>query len=63
MRIGSGEGSTIVVYLSPNIFRVIKSRRRRCIGHLARIEAGRSDFKILKAEPTGKIPLGRHRRT
>ena len=26
-----------------------------------RMEEGRSDFKILTGEPTGKRPLGRHR--
>ena len=43
------------VYL---IVRVIKSRRLRWAGLVARIEEGRSAFKIL----TGKIPLGRPRR-
>ena len=33
---------------SPNIFRVIKSRRLRWSGHVARIEEGRNAFKILK---------------
>ena len=45
---------------SPNIVRVIKSRR---LGHVARMEAGRSVFKILSGGPThtGKIPLRRLR--
>ena len=42
------------MYLSPNIVRVIKSRRLRWGGHVARIEEGRSAFKILTGEPTGK---------
>ena len=34
------------LYRSPNIVRVIKSRRLRWAGHLARMEKGRSAFKI-----------------
>ena len=61
MRIGSGEGFTIKNFIlffeSPNIVRVIKSRRLRRGKHVARIEEGRSAFKIL----TEKRPLGRPR--
>ena len=49
-------------YRSPNIVRVIKSRRLRWAGHIARMEEGRSAFKMLTGTPTGKIPLGRPRR-
>ena len=35
------------LYRSPNIVRVIKSRRLRWTGHVARLEESRSDFKIL----------------
>ena len=45
------------LYCSPNKIRVIKSRRFRWAGHVARMEVSRSAFKIL----TGK-PLGRPRR-
>ena len=31
-------------------------------GHVARMEEGRSAFKILTRKPTGKRPLGRPRR-
>jgi hypothetical protein len=31
-------------------------------GHVARMEEGRSAFKILTGKPTGKKPLGRLRR-
>ena len=47
-------------YRSPNIVRVIKSRRLRWTGHVARMEEGRRAFKILTDIPTGKRPLGRH---
>ena len=40
---------------------MIKSRKQRTAGHLARMEEGRSAFKILKSKPSGKIPLGRPR--
>ena len=47
---------------SPNIVRVIKSRRLRWAGYVGRMEEGRSASKILTGKPTGKIPLGRPRR-
>ena len=49
------------LYRSPNIVRVIKSRRLKWAGHVARIE-GRSAFEILKGTFTGKRALGRPRR-
>jgi hypothetical protein len=50
------------LYRSPNMVRVIKSRRLRWTGNLARMEKGRSAFKILTGKPTEMIPLGRCRR-
>ena len=50
------------LYRSPNIVRVIKYRRLRWAGHVARMEEGRSAFKILTGKPTGKRPLGSPRR-
>ena len=41
---------------------VIKSRRLRWAGHVARMEEGRSAFKHLTGKSTGKRPLGRPRR-
>jgi hypothetical protein len=48
------------LYRSPSIVRVIKSRRLRWAGHVARMEEGRSTFKILTGTLAG--PLGRPRR-
>ena len=42
--------------------RVIKSRRLRWAGHVARMEKGRSAFKIVTGKPTRKRPSGRPRR-
>ena len=50
------------MYRSPNIVRVVKSRRLRWTGHVARMEEGRSSFKILTGKPTGKTPSERPRR-
>ena len=50
------------LYRSPNIIRVIKSIRLRWVDHAARMEEGRSAFKILTGTPAGKRPLGRPRR-
>ena len=47
------------LYRSPNIVKVINSRRLRWAGHVARMEESKSAFKILTGKPTGKRPLGR----
>ena len=49
-----------VPHYSPN--RVIKSRRLRWAGHVARIDEIMSVFKILTDTPTGKRHLGRSSR-
>ena len=49
------------LYSSPNIVRVIKSRRLRQAGHVACMEEGRSVHKVLVGKPEGKTPLGRPR--
>ena len=46
----------------PNIVRVIKFRRLRWAGYVARMEEGRSAFKILTGKPTGKRSSERPRR-
>ena len=50
------------LYRSPNIARVIKSRRLRLAGHVARMEERKRALKILTGTPAEKIPLGGLRR-
>ena len=50
------------LYRSPNIVRVIKSRRMRWAGHVARMKQGRGVHKVLVGKPEGKRPLVRPRR-
>jgi hypothetical protein len=50
------------LYSSPNIFRVIKSRRMRWAGHVTRMGEGRGVYRVLVGRPEGKRPLGRSRR-
>ena len=59
---GSGEGSTMRNFIVCTVHLVIKSRRLRWAGHVVRMEEGRSAFKILAANPAGKIFLERPRR-
>jgi hypothetical protein len=49
------------LYSSPNIVRVIKSRRTRWVRHVARMGEGRGAYRILVGRPEGKRPLGRLR--
>jgi len=49
------------MYFSPNIFRVIKSRRMRWAGHVARMGERRGVYRVLAGKPEGKRPLGRPR--
>jgi hypothetical protein len=50
------------LYSSPNIIRVIKLRRMRWAGHVARMGEGRGAYRILVGRPEGRRPLGRPRR-
>ena len=50
------------LYCSPNIVRVIKSRRMRWAGHVARMGEERGVYRVLVWKPEGKRPLGRPRR-
>jgi hypothetical protein len=49
-------------YSSPNINRMIKSRRMIWTGHIARMGEKRNAYRILVGKPEGKRPLGRRRR-
>jgi hypothetical protein len=50
------------LYFSPNIVRVIKSRRIRWAGHVARMGEERVFYRALLGKPEGRRPLGRPRR-
>jgi len=50
------------LYSSPNIVRVIKSRRMRWAGHGARMGEERGVYRVWVGKPEGKRPLGRPRR-
>jgi hypothetical protein len=49
------------LYTSPNIIRVIKSRKMRWAGHVARMGDKRGTHWILVGRPEGRRPLGRLR--
>jgi len=50
------------LYALPNIVRVVKSRRMRWAGNVARMGEGRGVYRVLVRKPEGKRPLGRPRR-
>jgi hypothetical protein len=50
------------LHSSPNIIRVIKSRRMRWAGHVARMGKKRDSYRILVGRPEGRRPFGRPRR-
>jgi len=50
------------LYSSPSIVRVIKSRRMRWAGHVARMGEEMGAYRVLVAKLEGKRPLGRPRR-
>ena len=49
------------LYCSPNIVQVIKSRRMRWVGHVARMGERRSVYRVLVGKPVRKRPPGRPR--
>ena len=49
------------MYDSPNITRVIRSRRLRWVGHAARMGKRRFACRVLLGKPKGRRPLGRRR--
>jgi hypothetical protein len=50
------------LHSSPSIIRIIKSRRMRWAGHVARMGEERNVYRLLVAKPEGKRPLRRPRR-
>jgi len=50
------------LYSSPNIVRVIKSRRMRWAGHVACMGEERGTYRVLVGKPEGRRPLRRPRR-
>jgi hypothetical protein len=50
-----------ILYSSPNIIRHIKSRRMRCVGHVACMGEERNVYRVLMGKPEGKRPVGRPR--
>jgi hypothetical protein len=50
------------LYPTPNIVTLIKSRRMRGAGHVARMVEGRGVYRVLVGRPENKRPLGRPRR-
>jgi hypothetical protein len=47
------------LYSLPSIIRIIKSRRMRWAGHVARMGEKRNAYRLLVRKPEGKRPLGR----
>jgi hypothetical protein len=50
------------LYSSPNIIRIMKSRRMRWAEHVARMGEKRNACRLLVGKPEGRRPLGRPRR-
>ena len=50
------------LYSSPNIVRLIKSRRMEWAGHVAHMGEERGVYRVLVGTPEGRRPLGRPRR-
>jgi hypothetical protein len=50
------------LYSSPSIIRIMKSRRMRWAGHVARMREKRNAYRLLVRKPEGKRTLGRPRR-
>jgi hypothetical protein len=49
----------IILYSSPNIIRMIKSKRMRWAGHEVRMRVRRKAYRILVGKPERRKPLGR----
>jgi hypothetical protein len=49
------------LYSWTSIIRIIKSRRMRCVGHIARMGEKRNPYRLLVGMPEERKPLGRPR--
>ena len=49
------------MHCAPNIIWVIKSRKMRFAGHVARLQEGECAYRVLVGKLEGKRPLGRSR--
>jgi hypothetical protein len=49
------------LYSSPSIITIIKSRRMKWAGHVARMREKRNIYRLLVGNPEGERPLGRPR--
>jgi hypothetical protein len=47
------------LYSSPSITRMVKWRKTRWVGHVARMGEKRNAYSLLVGKPQGKRPLGR----
>jgi hypothetical protein len=52
----------IDMFCSPNIVRMIKSRRMGWVVHVTRMEKSRGVIRVLVGKSGGNSPLGRHKR-
>jgi hypothetical protein len=50
------------LYSSSSIIRIMKSRKMRLVGNVARMGEKRNAYRLLVGKPEGKRPLGRPRR-
>jgi hypothetical protein len=50
------------LYSSPSIIRIVKARRMRWAGHVARMCEKRNAYRLLVGKPEGKSPIGRPKR-
>jgi hypothetical protein len=49
------------LYSTPGIIRIIRLRRMRCAGHVARMGEKRNMYRLFVGKPGEKRPLGRQR--
>jgi hypothetical protein len=49
------------LYSSPSIIRIMKAKRMRWAGHVARMGEKRNEYRLLVGKPGGRRPLGRTR--